>query len=141
MAAHRIVFPVSPDPFLVFIAFVGGDVDQDLDAGGFADGLEDVDRTANVGVEGQFRFVIGEANDGLGCQVEDKFRLIFSESFEEMIKIADISMNVRYFLPESGGGEIAGLAGRIKGITDNVRAKFLQPDGQPGTFETGVAGD
>jgi len=141
IAAHRVVFPVSPDPFLVFIAFVGGDVDQDFDADGFTDGLKHVDRAADVGVEGQLRFVVGEAYDGLGRQVKDKFRLIFAESFEEMIKIADISMDVCDFLLEFSCFEVIGIAGRIKGITDNFPTKFLQPDGQPRTLKAGVAGD
>jgi len=100
MAAHRIVFPVTPDPFPVFIAFVAGDVDQDLHAGGFADGLKHVDRAANVRVKGQFRLFVGEADKGLGTEVKDKFGLIFLESFHNLVEIADISMNMRYSLPE-----------------------------------------
>jgi len=34
MTAHRVIFTITPDPFLVFIAFVAGDVDQDFHAGG-----------------------------------------------------------------------------------------------------------
>lgn len=43
-----------PEPLLVFIAFVTGDVDQDFDAGGFAGGLKHVDRAADVRGEGPF---------------------------------------------------------------------------------------
>lgn len=37
--------------------------------------------------------------------------------------------------------EIVDIAGRIKGIADDVRPQFLQPDGQPGTLEAGVPGN
>ena len=121
MAAERIVFPVTPNPFPVFIAFVAGDVDQNFDAGGFADGLKHIDSTADICVEGQFRLLVGEADDGLGSEVKDKFGLIFIESLHQPVEIEDISMNMRYFLPELRGLKIVGLAGRVKGIADDVR--------------------
>jgi len=43
VTTHRVILPVAPDPFFVLVAFVAGDVDEDLDTRGFADGLEDVD--------------------------------------------------------------------------------------------------
>ena len=141
VAAHRIIFSVAPDPFPVFIAFVAGDVDQDFDAGGFANGLKHIDRAADIGVKGQFRLVVGKADEGLGGQVKDKFRLMFLESLHEMIEITDIPMNMGDFILKPGGLEIVGLAGRSKGIADDIRPQFLQPDRQPGTFESGVAGD
>ena len=141
MTAHRIVFPVAPDPFPVFIAFVAGDVDEDLDTRGFADGLEDVDRAADIRVEGHFRFVVGEADKGLGGKVKDKFRLIFSESFDQPVEIADISMNMRYFLSEPRCLKIVGLTGGSKCVADDISPQFFQPDRQPRPLEAGVAGD
>ena len=141
MTAHWIVFPVAPNPLPVFIAFVAGDVDQDFNAGGFTDGLKDVDRAADVGIKGQFRLFVREADKGLGSQVKDKFRLMFLESFDQPIEIARISMNMRYFLLKFRCLKIVGLAGRIERIADDIRPQFLQPDRQPGTLETRVAGD
>ena len=141
MAAHRIVFPVSPYPFVVLIAFVAGDIDQDFDAGGFSDDLKHIDRTADVCIKGQFRLFVGEADKRLRGQMKNKFRLIFFKSLRQQVEIADISIDIRDFIPEFRGREIVGFAGRIKGIADNIRPQFLQPDRQPGSFETCVTGD
>jgi len=125
MTAHRVVFSVAPDPFPVFIAFVAGDVDQDFDAGGFANGLKHIDRAADIGVKGQFRLVVGKADEGLGGQVKDKFRLMFLESLHEMIEITDIPVNMGDFILKPGGLEIVGLAGWCKRIADDIRPQFL----------------
>ncbi len=122
MAAQRVVFPVAPDPFPVFIAFIAGDVDQDFDTRCQANGLKNVDRAADVRVEGHFRLVIGEADEGLGSQVKDKFRLIFSESFNQPVEIAYIPMNVSNLILESGGLKIVGLAGRSEGVANDIRS-------------------
>jgi hypothetical protein len=53
----------------VFIAFVAGDIDQDLHAGDFADGLEDVDRAAGVRAEGQFRIPVGKTDEGQATRI------------------------------------------------------------------------
>ena len=139
--AQRINILVIPDPLLVFIAFVAGDVDQDFDTGGFTDGFKYVDRAADVRVEGHFRFVVGEADKGLGGKVEDKFRLIFVESSDQPVKIPNISINMRYFIPESRCFKIVRRTGGVKGITDDVRPQLLKPDRQPRPLETGVASD
>ena len=121
MAAHRIVFPVAPDPFPVFIAFIASDVNENFDAGSFADGLKYIDCAADIRIKSQFRFFERETDEGLGSKVKDKFRLIFLEGFDQPIVIADISMNMRYFLPQFSGVKIIGLARRIKGVANNIR--------------------
>jgi len=141
ITAHRVIFPVAPDPSPVFIALVAGDVDHDFDAGDCADGLKHVDRTADIRVKGHFRFVVGEADEGLGSEVKNKFRLIFFESLDQPVEIADISMNMRYFLLKFRCFKIVGLAGGFEGIADDIRSQFLQPDRQPWPLKSGVAGD
>jgi len=94
MTAHWIIFPVAPDPFPVLIAFVAGDVEQNFDAGGFADGLKYGDRAADIRVESQFGFGVREADKRLGGKVKDNFRLIFLKCFHYPVEVPDISMNM-----------------------------------------------
>jgi len=82
-----------------------------------------------------------EADERLGGKVENKFRLIFFESLGQPVEIADISMNMSYFLPEPRCLKVVGLARGRKGIADDVRPQFPMPDRQPRPFETHVAGD
>ena len=44
-------------------------------------------------------------------------------------------------LPQLGQGEEIGLSGGRQRHAGHLRAQALQPQGQPGTFEAGVAGD
>ena len=70
--------------------------------------------------------------------MEYEFRLGFFEYYEKVIKISNIAKIMTHFFLQFRGFKIAWHARRIKRITNDVGAKFFEPDRQPRTFKASM---
>ena len=58
-----------------------------------------------------------------------------------MIIVPDIAMNMDDLVPEADRFKQIGSSGRLQGIADHFRPQLQKPEGKPGTFEAGMAGN
>ena len=100
VAAEGIVFAVGVEPFAVFVAFIGGDEDGGAGFIEFAEGLEDVGSADGVGVPGFKGDFVGEADEGLGGEVEDEVGVGIEKVFFNGGVIANVTDDVVALLME-----------------------------------------
>jgi len=141
VAAHGFVFAVAPVPFAVFVAFVGGDVDDGADAGSVAHGFQEVNGAHDVGGVGLDRAAIGLAHQGLGGHVDDDVRLGLLQGGPQGEQIADVGDVAGDALPYPGQFEQAGPGIRRQRVPRDLGAELAQPERQPTALEAGVAGE
>ena len=142
VTAHGVLFAVGMEPLAVFVAFIGGDADDGAGLGVAADRIEEMGGAHDVDGEGFDRDVVGEADERLGCEVEDDIRLAVGQRAGEGGAVEEVGAGVR--VDARGEAELAveefvRLGDEGKAV--DLRSEGEQPFGHPGTFETGVAGE
>ena len=80
-------------------------------------------------------------NNRLGCKVKHKLRLIFFKYFFHLVEVPDVPDYMSYFIFQFSNNKIISFRVWLKSISNDICAKFFQPNAKPGTFESGVAGD
>ena len=78
-AVQGLVFPVAPDPFVVVVHLVRGDVEHAPNAVREPHAFHDVDRPHHVGFIGVHRINVTVPHDGLRRHVDDDFGLYLRE--------------------------------------------------------------
>ena len=141
MAAHGFVFAVAPVPFAVFVAFVGGDVDDGADAGGVAHAFQQVNGAHDVGGVGVDRVAVGLAHQRLGGHVDDDIRLGLLQGGLQGGQVANVGDMAGDALPYPGEFIQAGPGVGRQRVPRDLGAELAQPERQPTAFEAGVAGE
>jgi hypothetical protein len=107
VAAQRVGLAVAPHPFLVLVAFVGGDGDHGADGWGAADGVEDAGGADDVGFVGEDGIFVGEADERLSGEMEDDLGGERLEGGFEGGGVTDVAADVFYRGGDAGGFEEA----------------------------------
>jgi hypothetical protein len=105
------------------------------------EGLEEMDGAEDVGVPSLDGLLIGEANEGLGGEVEDEFRAEVADEVGEREGLADVldvmtQAGLEVELLEEGG-----IGVWREGDAGDLGTEIEEPLAEPRALEAGVAGD
>jgi len=89
-ATHGFVLAIGPDPFPVFVALVGGDVNHGLDAGGLAHRFQQIDRAHDVNGVSLHRCDIGITYQRLRRQMQHNLGLCGPHGGGQRLGIAQV---------------------------------------------------
>ena len=138
VATHGLVFSVAPDPFLVLVALVGGDVDNGLDGARLACRLQHVDRAHHVGCIGFDGLLVGQPHQWLCRHVDDDFRLELVHLGLHSSKVTDVGDAVLHALRYPSNVKQCRVTWWRQRDAAQVRPHGLQPQAQPTSLEAGV---
>lgn len=86
----RFVLPIAPDPLVVVVNLICGDIQNTFHAAGLPNAFQKIDRSHYIGFVCIMRVLVTVAHDRLCRQMQNDFRLRFIKSGFQCLKIADI---------------------------------------------------
>lgn len=140
-AAKRIDLAVSPVPLMIFVAFVGGHDHYCANRWAGAHSVEEMNRAHDVGLVGEPRFEVREANERLGGHVDDDVRLGIREGFGKVTRVTDVS-DMRVYQCGDACVAVETWGSRwVESITGYVSTEGVEPEREPGSFKASMASE
>ncbi len=137
VAAEPIGLAVAPGPLLIGIHLVGGDHHHGAGVGEGPERFQQVEGAEHVGAPGAYRIGVAAAHQGLGGEVKHDLRLHTEYTALHSLLITQFDQILREFQPQAGEEGLIRI--RRQGQAVHLGTKLLEPEGQPGAFEAGMA--
>jgi hypothetical protein len=138
---HRVAFPVAVNPLLVFVTLVGRNQHGCPHGRCATDRFQNMGRALGINGERGGRIAVTLQHQRLGSQVEYDFRLFLRKNGLHLLQIADVGAVIPHTRADTAPQKNAVGVLRIEGNAGQVGAQLMQPDAEPGAFETGMARD
>ena len=140
VAAEGLVLAVAPEPFLVLVAFVGGDDDHGTDGWAAAYGVQEVGRPHHVRFVGQERLLVAQPHQRLRRHVNDDLGAGFLEDSLQEPEIADVAHHTPHPAFQLRQLEKARHGRGGQRIAREIGPEIAEPGREPGALEAGMAG-
>ena len=128
MPTQRIVFPVGPDPFVVFVAFVSGDIDNGLHRAGLSRSLQYMDRAHDIRRIRLDRLPVRKTHERLRCHMDDNLRSRMANSITQGIERSYITKDGHHASADRCKFKQIGLGCGWQRKPRHLRAHHLQPN-------------
>ena len=141
MSPHRVVFPVSPYPFIVFIALVARDVDHHARLAELPQRLQEMNGPHDVGGVGFDGILVAAAHDGLSSHVNDNIGSALGYRRLQAREVANVRANGADGVCDLRLFEQARLGWRVERVSGHVGSESIQPQREPASLEAGMSGE